>query len=892
MNSSDSIAPDTDESQAARQVVLEALTYTGLATADVKAAILLGGVTPELLLATDELLPPPRPILLLDTLASLLELEGHASAGAVPEALAKRCTTIVLPEPAQPFCLQTYVAIWNFLIAHDLEPGSVVLSGTGHKTDNEVVRGANAAATDLLFCNSSKLLARVERGSMPAQQVADWALFIARKGSPFHALKLLYVLCGTVPRETLAPVIVDLWVAIGCPEPALDWLDALEPEQRQQCEAPLRQAAASRQQVLAETLEENRAALARHSYSMPEPRGGDRTVHIAVLPNVTWRPSPSGGALRDRYPCLFRIEGGQIVELGPPGDPRVLIEYLRKPRRQHEAVAVIGGLRSPALFQLVAELRPKSEIPDWRRKVYVVEEDPDVIFAFACTLSFEYQLSEDRFELHLGPGATERLEQRLLENLLLPMPELAVNTRRELADALARVHKHRKGRFDALIPLLAERYTPERLAALPRVLGSGGRRARVMIYTSFFTTVLKYQARDMAAAFESLGHEVLLLHEGEATQLMTTQAVLESIHDFDPDLLYCLDLIRPGLAGLPEHLPVVCWIQDELPRLSQRDWVDRIGPFDFTFCLSADWTRRYRELGYPHTAQLSMAADPNVYAPPRVHEPGATDAEPGAPPGVPAVVMITHVPRPPESIPGLFARLEPVLRAEVKMRSSLPEYDPEIRAAALALGIELVPSRLDEARLSVHLLARYVELTSVARWLVQAGLDVGLYGGGWSDIPDLASHARGVVRSGRDLSAVYSAAKLVLHINGTMNCHVRVFECLAAEGLPLCRSHAGDYEPGGLNDALRIGQEVLCFDGRQDLLDKISQLLGDEGYRQRLTRAGRRRVLDEHCMKHRMQRTLDEVRKGLSELPAQSGFRAGASEAFAAERPRVADTGY
>jgi hypothetical protein len=227
----------------------------------------------------------------------------------------------------------------------------------------------------------------------------------------------------------------------------------------------------------------------------------------------------------------------------------------------------------------------------------------------------------------------------------------------------------------------------------------------------------------------------------------------------------------------------------------------------------------------------------------------------------------------------LFGKLEPILRAEGKMRPTAPDYDPDIRTAAAALGIEIEPLQFDEARRSIDMLARHLELTSVARWLVAAGIDVGLYGSGWSDLPDLAGHARGALRSGPELSAVYSAAKVVLHINGRLNRHVRVFECLAAGGLPLCRSHANDYEPGELNDGLRIGQEVLCFDGRSDLLDKLAQLLADEPHRQSIARAGRRRVLAEHCMKHRMQSTLDEIRRGLCEEPAQSGLRPGSADA-------------
>jgi hypothetical protein len=877
MSSSDNSAPTSDVASDAHQSALEALAYAGLQSGSVQGAIIVGGVTPELLAAMDRLVPAPRPFLLLDTLDSLTELERRAEACAATAALAGRCTTIVLDGAPAVFYLPAYLATWAFLMAHGLDPATVALCG-GNSADDDLVQRAHGAVADLVLCHSSRFLALVDRRSLPVAKVLEWALFAAQQGSSFHALKLLYALGDAVPRERLASTIVELWAALGCPEPALAWLDALEPEQRRHCELPLRQAAAARQELMRETLEQNRAALARCSLSLPEPVGGERSVHIAILPSVPWRPAPGGGAQCDRYPCLFRIQAGKVVELSPPGHPRALFKSLQKQRQPHEAVAMLGGLASPTLFQVLSELPTIAGVPDWKRKVYVLEEDPDVLQAFLCTLDIEPLLAEDRFELLLGPGATQRFEQRLIENPLLPLPEIVVDMRREQVDVLVRVRDQRVMRTAALTSELAERYTPERLARLPRLLEPSRPRAlRVLIYTSFFTSVLKYQARDMAAAFESLGHEVRLLHEGHPTLLMTTHAILQTVADFDPDLLYLLDVIRPAVKGLPQRLPVVCWIQDELPRLSRLDTIAQLGPLDFTFCLSAEWTRRYREMGYPHTAQLSMAADPTLYAPPEQRE--AAGAGPAQlPPSSPAVVMITHVTRTAESFRGLFAHVEPILRAEIKMRPTVLQYDPEIRAAAAALGVELDAAGLDEARRSVHTLARHVELTTVARWLVEAGLDVGLYGDGWRELPDLKGHARGVLRPGRELSAVYSGAKVVLHINGTMNCHVRLFECLATGGLPLCRSHASDYDPGELNDALRIGQEVLCFDGRRDLLEKLDRLLGDEAYRQSIIRAGRQRVLNEHCMRHRMLRTLDEIWRQLPGGEAVSELRPRGAE--------------
>jgi glycosyl transferase family 1 len=865
MNAPDSSVTEKDATRRALESTFEAIAYTGLSPDAIAGALVVGGATVELLIAIDRLLPR-RPILILDTLDALMDLERRAENGLIGAELAARCTTVVLGAPASPFSLQAYLASWDFLLAQDIAPDAVALCGNAHDSGDELLTGAYAAAADLLIGHSSQFIARVERGRLPIQQVVEWAMFLAQRGALFHALKLLYVLSQAAPRTSLAPTIVELWVALGCPEPALDWLDDLAPSQRQSCEAALRHAAAVRRQALSETLEENRAELAQRSMSLPEAVGGERTVHVVLLPSVPWLPAPGGGARRERYPCSFRIQDGQIVELSPPRHPRPLFEMLRKPRRAHDAVALLGSMASPTLFQVIAELQPATGLPDWKQRVYVLEEDPDVIHAFLSTLSLAHPLEQERFDFVLGPGAAAELERRMRDNPMLPLPDIAAEARRDQVDALTRVRDHREARAKELIVLLAERYTPERLAELPELLGpAASRPLRVLIYTSFFTTVLKYQARDMAAGFERLGHQAQVLHEGQPTHLMTTHAILETVASFDPDLFYCLDQIRPGVTGLPPRLPFVCWIQDELPRLSRRDWITQLGPGDFTFCLSAEWTRRYRELGYPHTAQLSMAADPDVYAPPGEDTPATAAA---------AVVLITHVSPPTEAFPGLFARLEPALRAEIKMRPTVLEYDPEITAAAAAAGMQLDAAQLDEARQSAHRLARHLELTTAARWLAEAGFDLGLYGNGWSDIPDLARYARGVLKPGRDLAAVYSAAKVVLQINGTMNCHVRVFECLASGGLPLCRSHATDYEPGELDAALRIGQEVLCFDGRDDLIATVRRLIDDDAYRQSITLAGRRRVLGEHSMQHRMQRTLDEIRRELSEREAHSGLRA------------------
>jgi hypothetical protein len=120
------------------------------------------------------------------------------------------------------------------------------------------------------------------------------------------------------------------------------------------------------------------------------------------------------------------------------------------------------------------------------------------------------------------------------------------------------------------------------------------------------------------------------------------------------------------------------------------------------------------------------------------------------------------------------------------------------------------------------------------RWVVDAARDMGLtlalYGQGWEDHPDFASHARGPVQYGPELEHLTRRAKINLQIIPYSCFHQRLIDGIAAGGFYLIRHNIFDTM---LNDARHFLEQRL-EDRDQDLA----------ALRQRLDGPGRAQLAD------------------------------------------------
>jgi len=182
-----------------------------------------------------------------------------------------------------------------------------------------------------------------------------------------------------------------------------------------------------------------------------------------------------------------------------------------------------------------------------------------------------------------------------------------------------------------------------------------------------------------------------------------------------------------------------------------------------------------------------------------------------------------------------------------------------VAAGARELGLSLSAETQQElARHVRHGLAREVELTRVVRWLLEEQIPVALYGKGWNQFPEFAVHARAQVPRGLPHVRLLQESKVFLHINETNNLHPRVFECIAAGGFILCRETR---VPDEFASCFVIGEEVITFSSRLDLVAAVRRAFTDEAWRKKTIEAGRKRVIAEHTVARRAEVLLEELKR-------------------------------
>lgn len=130
----------------------------------------------------------------------------------------------------------------------------------------------------------------------------------------------------------------------------------------------------------------------------------------------------------------------------------------------------------------------------------------------------------------------------------------------------------------------------------------------------------------------------------------------------------------------------------------------------------------------------------------------------------------------------------------------------------------------------------------VMQWLRSEGIDVTLWGYGWSGARSRITHEQ--------MLEVFSRSAVSLNLSnasvmGEQQIKGRVFEVPACRGL-LLTDHADDIE-----SYYAIGKEIVVYDDVEDMADKIRFYIGNEPQREAIAEAGYRRTLAEHTWRHR-----------------------------------------
>lgn len=488
----------------------------------------------------------------------------------------------------------------------------------------------------------------------------------------------------------------------------------------------------------------------------------------------------------------------------------------------------VAGLCPPWTFRRVVSGMPRMEGGYWPR-VNLVHTDLGTFVVGLSLIDLREELSQERVHLFIGPGAIDRFAADLAarDGTQISGPVLRVagdesgrgdtsGAATGTEPALEAVVEHAThaqkraetdlaARVEAIYASRTRTWWRDRYAAAS---APGARSLRVLIPTCRYTTFLKHSAEDCADALQRAGHRTHVLIEPDDSSLLATIAYLRAIAEFEPDLILAVNRTRASFPGIiPANVPMVCWIQDAMSHLFDRDTGQSLGPLDFL--VGHTHEDLFTRFGYPRQRSLTLpvlASEHKFHPAPvrrSLHDRLACD-----------VAYVSHHSETPEQlharilklaieppVAATFQKLFPRVREAIQNAGTQP-LQSNLRlltteTARQTLGTEPDPRALSlmESQYVMPMADRMIRHETL-RWASEIarrrGWQLRIHGRGWKQNAEFASCASEPLDHGEELRASYQAARAHLHVSVHWMYHQRVMECALSGGMPICRAKQDD----------------------------------------------------------------------------------------------------
>lgn len=444
------------------------------------------------------------------------------------------------------------------------------------------------------------------------------------------------------------------------------------------------------------------------------------------------------------------------------------------------------------------------------------------------------------------------------------------------------LHEQYSKRIQQTAATLKQQYTNHPLPC--DILAENNRPLRVLTIAHVNSSYQQFCARDIVNGLTSNGVEAqsLILQNVPHVQY----DLLSTIHEYQPDILFCNGTGRTDYSGLPSGITILSWDQDHVISNNPK-YLDARAPHDHLRVMVRDWMNTQQLSGHhsKKVGHLNLGTNEQLY-----HLAEST-TEPQY-----DVLFVGNIYPFEEyrklinfnnlapNLQNIYLSARDELQAFVQNAGAdesfvLPDIDNLLKTTFVNHGVTPPIDQPDKWEQMVYYfryrIAHFVLREAYVKSLSEFKL--GLFGKGWEQFPDLKQYAQPPIENGQPLvNAIHNSA-INLHLHTWTVHHPRLYDTASAGGFLLVgrvqESHTlnevfnvanvGVKQVGGDTDSpvkIDAEAELDSFGSIAELKQKVRFYLENGEERIAMGQRAAQRVRKDHTMHERMKTLIGSLK--------------------------------
>lgn len=535
-------------------------------------------------------------------------------------------------------------------------------------------------------------------------------------------------------------------------------------------------------------------------------------------------------------------------------------------------ILVHNLLHLDILLDYIRETEYHGMLPNYKEPIYLYY-DQDVFDALLQCVDFKQILLSERLVLLIGE---EHLVEFFKDLQAIP-PDVCLGHHIENVQNLLHgiFYEKVQNKYKDLEQI--KNYYSEAEEQIMERVRSG--KPKILFITSIFTSVLQYHLRDCGKAAEKMGLETEFLIEKGPIYRGSDFDEISNLNHFRPDIIMCIDHFRFERTYLPQEAVYITWLQDPMPLVMSAETPKKLGSRDFNMNHFTTW-KDFKEIGYSekYLIEAAIPASSDIY---KIYDLTAEELDTYAC----DICLVCHGSDVDAHIDRVIADLKVKGSDEDMIRRMYKGYQAYVFETGdffysrdqfsefihgtyqQCFGLSLKPETLSYFTSDMYIdYNQRVYRQTLVDWILEGGFtNIKLWGNGWLDNDKYKPYAMGPAENGETLSKIYQASKVVLGNNVLTTSAARVWESMLSGAFYMSNYIPESEDVTDIRRIIEVGQDVIMFYNKQDLIEKLHYYLDHEDERRKMIERGRKAALEHMTYDALMQRTLKEVAERLEE---------------------------